>query len=97
MTTILSKKIIRINNRTTSIQLCTQEWLALSEICENEKIKRDRLIALIDNNHNDNLGLTYSTRLFMLMYYKNKPVLSAESGSPTHISSNIYKIIEKIR
>lgn len=97
MTTILSKKILRINNRTTSIQLCTQEWLALGEICESENIHRNRLIELIDNYHNQNLGLTYSTRLFMLLYYKHRQSLSGECCTATQISNNIRKIIDEIR
>ncbi len=97
MSTILSKKVLRINNRVTTIQLCTQEWSALKEICENEKIHYNRLIELIDNYHDETLGLTYSTRLFMLLYYQNKPSLSSDFCSSGHISSNIYKIIDKIR
>ncbi len=82
----LSRKILRINHRTTSMQMCKEEWNALNEICKKEKIKRNHLIEMIDSNHTTEIGLTYATRLFMLLYFKN----NYASSSP----ENIKKILD---
>lgn len=68
--TKLSNKIITINNRRTSMRLCNKEWNALDEICLREKINRNILIGLIEDNKNPTLGLAYATRLFLILYYK---------------------------
>lgn len=69
--TKLVNKIIALNNRRTSMRLCHKEWLALKEICLRENITPNRLIELIENKKNSELGLTYATRLFTLVYFQN--------------------------
>ena len=54
------------------MRLCSNEWDALSEICKNENVSRNNLIETLENNKDENLGLTYSTRLFLLEYYRSK-------------------------
>ncbi len=66
----LVNKIIFINNRRTSMRLCLKEWEALSEICHRENIARNKLIEIIEDKKDEELGLTYSTRLFIVMYYR---------------------------
>ena len=54
------------------MRLCLKEWSALEDVCLNEKISRNILISLIEDNKNPLLGLTYATRLFLLLYYRTK-------------------------
>lgn len=69
--TKLANKIININNRRTSMRLCLKEWNALDDVCQRENIHRNHLIELIENFKSPRLGLTYSTRLFLVLYYKS--------------------------
>lgn len=69
--TKLTNRIINVNNRRTSMRLCQKEWNALEEICKREKVSRNLLIEQIENNKNQSLGLTYATRLFLMLYYKS--------------------------
>ena len=63
------------------MRLCIKEWSALDEVCLIEKINRNILIGLIENNKNSSLGLTYATRLFLLLYYKSKAFKQKEDLS----------------
>ena len=67
----LVNKIISINKRRTSMRLCTIEWEALDEICERENISRNKLIEKIEGDKDKEFGLAYSTRLFMVQYFRN--------------------------
>ena len=67
----LKNKILLINNRRTSMRLCSEEWNALSYICKKENIHRNVLIENIDSIKTDDVGLTSLTRLFLLLYYQN--------------------------
>ena len=69
--TKLSNKILNINDRRTSMRLCSQEWKILDEACRIEKIHRNKLISLVETNKAQNLGLSYATRLFLLLYFRN--------------------------
>lgn len=68
---VLKNKILVINNRRTSMRLCSEEWNALSYICKKENINRNTLIENLDSIKVDNMGLTSLTRLFLLLYYQN--------------------------
>ena len=59
-----------VNNRRTSMRLCLKEWEALYEVCKIEKISKNRLIEMIEANKSERLGLTYSTRLFLVSYFR---------------------------
>ncbi len=85
----LSSKIIFINRRRTSMRLCKQEWEALSQICKKEKISRNALIETIENAKDNKDGLTYTTRLFMLVYFQNK----FRTPSVQNINSVLQQII----
>lgn len=52
------------------MRLCFQEWEALYEVCKIEKISKNHLIELIEGNKSNKLGLTYSTRLFLMAYFR---------------------------
>lgn len=69
--TKLVNKVLHINNRRTSMRLCLTEWEVLNEICKKENITRNKLIELIENNNSGKLGLTYITRLFIIVYYSD--------------------------
>lgn len=79
------------------MRLCQKEWAALDDVCEREHINRNKLIELIENSKNQILGLTYSTRLFLMLYYRDaakppKPLAIARD----EISHNIIRIIKEI-
>ena len=61
------------------MRLCSKEWSALDDVCLTEKINRNILIGLIENNKNSSLGLTYATRLFLLLYYKSRALKQKEN------------------
>lgn len=89
----LVNKIISVNKRRTSMRLCTLEWEALSEICEKENISRNKLIEKIENDKDDTLGLAYSTRLFLVQYYRDAANKPRRSNEPYH---NIMQAIKTI-
>lgn len=68
--TRLINKIVLVNDRRTSMRLCLEEWDALYEICRIEKITKNNLIELIEAHKSETLGLTYSTRLFLVSYFR---------------------------
>ena len=67
--TKLVNKVLFINNRRTSMRLCLTEWKLVDEICKNEHIARNDFIELIENSNSSGLGLTYYTRLFVMLYF----------------------------
>lgn len=97
--TKLINKIIYVNMRRTSMRLCCSEWSSLDEICAHENISRNRLIEIIEDNKDEELGLTYSTRLFIIMYYRDAAKLK-NNKKPDHPSTNasdaIMNVIKKI-
>ncbi len=70
--TKLVNKIVFINNRRTSMRLCLTEWKLLDSICKNENVSRNDFLELIENSNACGLGLTYYTRLFIMLYFYNK-------------------------
>lgn len=52
------------------MRLCLKEWDALYEVCKIEKISKNHLIEMIEANKSELLGLTYSTRLFLVTYFR---------------------------
>ncbi len=52
------------------MRLCLEEWDALYEICRIENISKNNLIELIESYKPKTLGLTYSTRLFLVSYFR---------------------------
>ena len=99
--TKLVNKIIALNNRRTSMRLCAREWSALREICLRENIRCNKLIELIENTKNPELGLTYATRLFTLVYFQyitnrySKP--RRGNNSKVEPSARILDLLESIK
>lgn len=89
----LVNKIITVNKRRTSMRLCTLEWDAIEEICGKENISRNRLIEKIENDKDRNLGLSYSTRLFLVQYYRNA---ANKPRKITELHQNILRAIKII-
>lgn len=83
--TRLTSKVITVNNRHTSMRLCCKEWSALDDVCAREKISRNNLFGLIEDNKNSNFGLAYATRLFLLLYYQSLAPLSKHKNISTVI------------
>ncbi len=73
--TKLVNKVLFINNRRTSMRLCLTEWKLVDKICQNEHITRNDFIELIENSNHSELGLTYYTRLIIMVYFYNKSPL----------------------
>lgn len=92
--TKLANKIISINNRRTSMRLCNKEWDAIEDICKREHITRNSLIELIENAKNQRLGLTYSTRLFLVLYYRSIAKAPRIKGPMT--PNNVFNIIKEL-
>lgn len=75
------------------MRLCTIEWEALDEICERENISRNKLIEKIEGDKDKEFGLAYSTRLFMVQYFRNAANRPRRSV-PVH--NNIIQTIKYI-
>ncbi len=73
--TKLVNKVVFINNRRTSMRLCHTEWKLLDIMCTKEQITRNDFIERIENTNITTLGLTYYTRLFLMLYFYNKSPL----------------------
>ena len=91
----MSSRVIDVKSRKTSMRLNPCEWKAIDTICQRENIKRKQLFELIDANKDNNLGLTSSIRLFIIIYYKNS-VLYALNSSSDNFQSPIYDAISGI-
>lgn len=97
--TKLTNRIISLNNRRTSMRLSIKEWEALKEICHKEKITRNKLIEMIEQYKDNELGLSYSTRLFITCYYWHAATdtghrLAGHGVNDNHISiSNSIKAL----
>ena len=87
--TKLVNKVLHINNRRTSMRLCLTEWEVLNEICKKENITRNKLIELIENNNNGSLGLTYITRLFVIVYYHDIASLPTNKSDDISIAGTL--------
>lgn len=66
----LKNRVIVVNGRRTSMRMCKKEWAAFEQICFREKLNRNDLLGMIEEHKSPRLGLTYSTRLFILCYYQ---------------------------
>ena len=62
-------KNVMVNGRRTSMRLDKETWIALSDICRRENISLYKLCSLIDSAKGT-AGLSSSTRLFVLTYYR---------------------------
>lgn len=66
----LVNRVVSVNGRRTSMRMCTKEWLALEDVCKKEKITKNQLLGMIEETGKNTLGLTYSTRLFIIAYFR---------------------------
>lgn len=95
--TKLVNKVLHINNRRTSMRLCLTEWEVLSEICKKENITRNKLIELIENNNHGRLGLTYITRLFVIIYYHDIASLPNNTSGDISVSGTLDYLENRAR
>ncbi len=97
--TELFNKVIFIADKKTSMRLATAEWDAIDMICHRENVKRNRLIELINERKNPQIGLTCSVRLFTVVYFhqllllKQKNYTSASEQSCEPIFEAINGIL----
>ncbi len=66
--TKLANRVISVYDRKTSMRLAVPEWIAVDDICKRERIKRKKLLELIESNKDPKLGFTSSVRLFTITY-----------------------------
>lgn len=88
-----------INSRRTSMRLCMKEWDALYEVCRIEKISKNRLIEMIEAHKSEELGLTYSTRLFLVTYFREAASEEGHKMAGHGLSLNygaIAKVLKKL-
>ena len=94
----LINKVIFISNKKTTMRLAQAEWDALDSICQKENIKRNVLIEMINQNKNQNMGLTCCVRLFSINYFyntllKKQQIYSSIDKDTTPIFDAINSII----
>lgn len=85
--TKLINKIISLHKRRTSMRLADSEWEAMSEICRFENISRNKLIEFIGDYKDEKLGLSCSTRLFLLAYYRHNGQLKVRGARQNIINA----------
>ena len=96
--TKLHNKVLFINNRRTSLRLCVTEWRLLDSICKNEHVSSNDFLELIENSNSCGLGLTYYTRLFIMLYFYNKSPMGEIKTRRHGIGSQSFvnEILEQI-
>lgn len=80
------------------MRLCQEEWGALDNICKHEKINRNKIFEVLESLPDYGLGLTYLTRLFMLMYYQDvaDEVLCKQGNCFPRRAIKIFEKIENL-
>ena len=91
----LVNKVVFVNGRRTSMRMCQREWSAFEEVCGREKISRNQLLGLIEECKKDELGLTYSTRLFIISYFWNAATETGHANAG-HSCNDRYQTLRKI-
>ena len=90
----LRNKVITLYDRKTSMRLANAEWQIIDHICYAEKIKRKNLLELIDQNRNQELGLTAAVRLFALQYLdslaQKNTIGYAISANHVNLQNSLY-------
>lgn len=91
---VFASRVINIFNKKTSMRLTLIEWDVLDNICRRENIKRSRLLELIEQKRNPQMGLTQSVRLFVLVYLyrQNMQQNLLFSTTNTLILSSLFEI-----
>lgn len=100
----LVNKVVFVNGRRTSMRMCQREWSAFEEVCGREKISRNELLGLIEECKKDELGLTYSTRLFIISYFWNAATETGHAnaghscnGQVSDIKKNYRKFPDRLK
>ena len=79
------------------MRLCYKEWAALKEICRKENLTRNKLIEIIEQNKPSDLGLSYSTRLFISSYYQEAATEFGHKMAKHGLNDNHSAIIQNIK
>ena len=75
---MLVSRNIKVNGRRTSMRLERSTWEALEEIAKREGCTLNKICEQIDSVKKIN-GLSTSTRIFVLAYYRNLAVTSRKA------------------
>ena len=92
--TQLMNRVISIYDRKTSMRLAKEEWLAFDDICKRERLKRKKLLELIEDNKAAKVGLTCYVRVFTVAYMHKLAKLSA--GKVAEDNKDIYQTFKMI-
>lgn len=87
---LLCKNVI-VNNRRTSMRLDRETWFALSDICRRENISLYKLCSLIDSSRGT-VGLSASTRLFVLTYFRRVLAKYEANVKPTVEAAPSFRV-----
>lgn len=83
------KRVVILCGKRTSIRMSEIEWQTLENISRYANMRRNRLIELIKNNKDKNLGLTAAIRLFMVVYFVALQHTKAESVDLIEIACSL--------
>ena len=91
------KKVIKINNRITSMQLNILEWDALKDVSQREALPRNKLIEDIELQTPCDCSLTSQVRLFLTCYFQaiSPQVKTYKLRSPRH--KTLKEVLKKIK
>lgn len=92
----LKNRVISIYNRKTSMRLANEEWTAFDDICKRERMKRKRLLELIEDNKAPDFGLTSYVRLFTVAYMHKLANITALKNKASEDNKDIYQTFEII-
>lgn len=69
ISTLLNRNLLAADGHRTSIRLEPEFWLALTSICEHERICMQDLIKRVQASRKAGQGLTTAVRVFVLNHY----------------------------
>lgn len=84
--TTLTNRVVSLYDKKTSMRLTKSEWIILDDICLKERIKRKRLLEIINANKDEQIGLTPAVRLFSLLYCYSLLKEEKNQANDNHLS-----------
>ncbi|MBR2299381.1 MAG: ribbon-helix-helix domain-containing protein [Alphaproteobacteria bacterium] len=94
--TRLTNRVISIYDRKTSMRLALEEWMAFDDICKRERLKRKKLLELIEDHKAPNLGLTCFVRLFTVAYMHKLAKMAGLSRCANNDNKDVYQTFHEI-
>lgn len=94
--TKLKNRVISIYDRKTSMRLANEEWTAFDDICKRERMKRKKLLELIEDNKSPDFGLTSYVRLFTVAYMHKLAKIAELKNKASEDNRDIYQTFDII-